>query len=105
MRSSRPPRGGSPGHAVGGRPLAPAALPALLRATHLSGLALGSAFGRLRESGVTAAKLFEVVCKDGGADPQGALAGAPVAGSGLEGPASRAGPASQSRLDEGAVVA
>src|ERR1035437_2883255 len=59
MRSSRPPRGGSPGHAIGGRPLAPAALPALLRATHLSGLAPGSALGGLRESGVTAAKLFE----------------------------------------------
>src|SRR5450756_2158549 len=58
MRSSRPPRGGSPGHAVGGRPLAPAALPALLRATHLLGLALGSALGRLRESGATAARLF-----------------------------------------------
>src|ERR1019366_7002594 len=38
MRSSRPRRGGSP----------PAALPALLRASHLLGLALGSAFGRLR---------------------------------------------------------
>ena len=36
MRSFRPPRAGSPGHAVGGRLLAPAALPALLRATHLS---------------------------------------------------------------------
>jgi hypothetical protein len=48
MRSSRPPRGGSP-----------SALPALLRATHLFGLALGSAFGRLRESGATAARLFE----------------------------------------------
>jgi putative transposase len=49
MRSSRLPRGGS---------LA-AALPALLHATHLFGLALGSAFGRLRESGATAARLFE----------------------------------------------
>src|ERR1039457_5280646 len=49
MHSSRPPRGGS----------SPAALPALLRATHLLGLALGSAFGRLRESGATAARLFE----------------------------------------------
>jgi transposase InsO family protein len=48
MHSSRPPRGGSP-----------SALPALLRATHLFGLALGSAFGRLRESGATAAKMFE----------------------------------------------
>ena len=37
----------------------PAALPALLRASHLFGLALGSALGRLRESGVTAARLFE----------------------------------------------
>src|SRR5450756_1808289 len=49
MHSSRPPRGASP----------PAALPALLRATHLLGLALGSAFGRLQESGATAARLFE----------------------------------------------
>src|SRR5664280_3877936 len=49
MHSSRPPRGGS----------SPAALPALLRASHLFGLALGSAFGRLRESGATAAKMFE----------------------------------------------
>lgn len=49
MRSFRPPRGGS----------LPAALPALLRATHPLGLALGSAFGRLRESGVTAARMFE----------------------------------------------
>src|ERR1039457_5177597 len=49
MHSSRPPRGGS----------SPAALPALLRATHLLGLALGSALGRLRESGATAARLFE----------------------------------------------
>ena len=49
MHSSRPPRGGS----------SPAALPALLRASHLLGLALGSAFGRLRESGATAARLFE----------------------------------------------
>src|SRR5450830_1753527 len=49
MHSSRPPRGASP----------PAALPALLRAAHLLGLALGSAFGRLRESGVTAARMFE----------------------------------------------
>jgi hypothetical protein len=49
MRSSRPPRGGS----------FPAALPALLRASHLLGLALGTALGRLRESGVTAARMFE----------------------------------------------
>jgi hypothetical protein len=49
MRSFRPQGGGS----------SPAALPALLRATHLLGLALGSAFGRLRESGATAARLFE----------------------------------------------
>ena len=46
MPSFRPPRGGSP------------ALPALLRATHLLGLALGSALGRLRESGSTAARMF-----------------------------------------------
>src|ERR1035437_3370793 len=49
MHSSRPPRGGS----------SPAALPALLRAAHLLGLALGSALGKLRESGVTAARMFE----------------------------------------------
>src|SRR5664280_2735516 len=49
MHSSRPPRGGS----------SPAALPALLRASHLFGLALGSALGKLRESGVTAARMFE----------------------------------------------
>src|SRR5450759_3998894 len=49
MHSSRPPRSGS----------SPAALPALLRASHLLGLALGSALGRLRESGATAARLFE----------------------------------------------
>jgi transposase InsO family protein len=49
MRSFWPPAGSSP----------PAALPALLHATHLLGIALGSAFGRLRESGATAAKLFE----------------------------------------------
>ena len=48
MHPSRPPRSGSP-----------SALPALLRATHLFGLALGSAFGRLRESGATVAKMFE----------------------------------------------
>jgi hypothetical protein len=34
------------------------ALPALRRATRLLGLALGSALGRLRESGATAARLF-----------------------------------------------
>ena len=49
MHSSRPPRGGS----------SPAALPALLRASHLLGLALGSALGKLRDSGVTAARMFE----------------------------------------------
>jgi hypothetical protein len=59
MRSFRPPWGGSPGHAVGGRLLDPAALPALLHASHLLGLVLGSALGRLRESGSTAARLFE----------------------------------------------
>jgi DNA-binding transcriptional regulator YiaG len=59
MRSFWPPRGGSPGHTLGGRSHDLAALPALLRATHLFGLALGSALGRLRESGATAAKLFE----------------------------------------------
>ena len=49
MHSSRPPRGGS----------SPAALPALLCASHLLGLAVGSALGRLRKSGATAARLFE----------------------------------------------
>jgi transposase InsO family protein len=49
MRPFRPLRDGSP----------PAALPALLRASQLLGLALGSALGRLRESGVTAARMFE----------------------------------------------
>ena len=48
MSSFLPPRGGSPSPA----------LPAVLRATHLLGLALGSAFGRLRESGSTTAGLF-----------------------------------------------
>src|SRR5450756_403933 len=59
MRSLRPIRRGSSVHGVRGRSLGPAALPALLRATHLLGLALGSALGRLRESGVTAARMFE----------------------------------------------
>jgi hypothetical protein len=49
MRSFRPPRAGSP----------PEALPALLRASHLLGLALGSALGRLRDSGVTLTRMFE----------------------------------------------
>jgi DNA-binding XRE family transcriptional regulator len=49
MRSFRPPLQGTP----------PAALPALLRATHLLGLAFGLALGKLRDSGVTAAKMFE----------------------------------------------
>src|ERR1035438_5479317 len=49
MHSSRPPRGGS----------FPAPLPALLRASHLLGLAFGSALGKLRDSGVTAARMFE----------------------------------------------
>ncbi len=57
MRSFRPPT--SPGHAAPGRSVDPAALPALLRATHLLGLALGSAFGKLRDTGVTAARMFE----------------------------------------------
>ena len=58
MPSSRPPRDGISGQTVGGG--APAmALPALLRAAHLLGLALGSALGKLRESGVTAARMFE----------------------------------------------
>ena len=46
MRTSRPLRGGGSG------------LAALLRATHLLGLAFGSALGRLRESGLTAQAMF-----------------------------------------------
>jgi transposase InsO family protein len=57
MHLFRPPR--SPGPAVPGRSVDPAALPAVLRATHLLGLALGSALGRLRDAGVTVAKMFE----------------------------------------------
>jgi transposase InsO family protein len=58
MRSFQPPPSGISGQTVGGG--APAlALPALLRASHLLGLALGSALGRLRESGATVARLFE----------------------------------------------
>jgi transposase InsO family protein len=57
MRSSRSP--GKPGHAVPSRSLDPAALPALLRATHLLGLAFGSALGKLRDTGATAARMFE----------------------------------------------
>jgi transposase InsO family protein len=40
------------------RPVDPAPLPALRRATRLLGLALGSALGRLREAGATSAQLF-----------------------------------------------
>jgi DNA-binding transcriptional regulator YiaG len=57
MRSFRPPR--SPGHAVLGRSLDTSALPALLQATHLLGLALGAALGKLHDTGVTAARMFE----------------------------------------------
>ena len=57
MRSPRPPRGGVSG-AAACRRLEPAALPALLRATHLLGLAFGSALGKLRESSPTAAQMF-----------------------------------------------
>jgi hypothetical protein len=42
----------------GGGPVHPVALPALRRATRLFGLVLGSALGRLRESGATAVRLF-----------------------------------------------
>ena len=49
MRTSRPPWGGG----------LPAALLALLRATHLFDLLLGSALERLGASGVTAARMFE----------------------------------------------
>jgi len=59
MRSSRPSRAGSPGHSARGGLPALMALPALLRASHLLGLALGSALGRLRDSGVTLARMFE----------------------------------------------
>ena len=55
MRSSRPPQGGTFGRAVPGA----TALSALLRATHLFGLAVGSALGRLWDSGTTVARLFE----------------------------------------------
>jgi hypothetical protein len=57
MRSSRV--SGRPRHAGPSQSLDPAALPALLRATHLLGLVLGSALGRLRDSGATAARMFE----------------------------------------------
>ncbi|MCM3877749.1 MAG: trp operon repressor [Thermoanaerobaculia bacterium] len=57
MRTCHPPRGGGSGVAIG-RVVEPSALPALLRATHLLGLALGSALGKLRESGVTVAQVF-----------------------------------------------
>jgi transposase InsO family protein len=57
MRSFRPPP--SPSQAVPSRSVDPAALPALLRATHLLGLALGSALGRLRDTGAEVAKMFE----------------------------------------------
>jgi transposase InsO family protein/DNA-binding transcriptional regulator YiaG len=56
MRTLRPPQGGS---LAAFRALPSSALPALLRATRLLGLALGSALGRLRESGLSAAKMFE----------------------------------------------
>jgi hypothetical protein len=49
MHSSRTPQGGS----------CPAALPALLRASYLLGLALGSKLGKPRDSGVAAARMFE----------------------------------------------
>lgn len=49
MHSFRPSRGGNP----------QAALPAVLRASHLFGLALGSALGKLRDSGATVARMFE----------------------------------------------
>src|ERR1017187_7925911 len=84
MRSSRSLRGASP----------PAALPALLlRMTQLRRK------GRVR----TGAGLrgLEPVGADGGTDPQGAVAGAPGAGNGLNGPASREGKAPESRLDGG----
>jgi DNA-binding transcriptional regulator YiaG len=57
MPSFRPPR--SPDHAIPSHSLDPSALPALLRATHLLGLALGTALGRLRETGATVARMFE----------------------------------------------
>ncbi len=55
MRSFQPPRSGISSRAVPGA----TALSALLRASHLFGLALGSALGKLRDSGVTAARMFE----------------------------------------------
>jgi hypothetical protein len=58
MRSVRPGRLGWSGDLGVGGSVHPTALPALRRATQLFGLALGSALGRLRESGATAARLF-----------------------------------------------
>src|SRR5664279_92936 len=57
MRSSRPPRVSSP-----------AALPALLRASHVLGLALGSALGKLRDTGVTAIPIAPLHSMAGMAD-------------------------------------
>src|SRR5664279_3721174 len=59
MHTFRPPRGGSSSDAVLRRSLDPPALPALIRATHLLGLAFGSALGKLRDTGATAARMFE----------------------------------------------
>ncbi len=59
MRSIRPPRSDSPDCVAPGCSPDLPALPALLRASHLFGLALASALGKLRESGATAARLFE----------------------------------------------
>jgi DNA-binding transcriptional regulator YiaG len=55
FRSGRPADSGAAGV---DRSVDPAALPALRWATRLLGLALGSALGRLREAGTTAARLF-----------------------------------------------
>jgi hypothetical protein len=57
MPTSRPPRSGSS---------LPVALPALLRATHFFGLALGSALGKLRDSGVTTAGARQFAERVGG---------------------------------------
>jgi hypothetical protein len=59
MRSFRPPRRRSPDRVAPGRSLDAAALSALLCSTHLLGLALGAALGKLRDTGVTAPRMFE----------------------------------------------
>jgi len=59
MRSLRSGRFGFAGDTAINGSVDPVALPALRRAIRYLGLALGSALGRLRETGATAARLFE----------------------------------------------